>query len=280
MLLHPQPPVQCSSTFLRIHCPLLHNSPAICTPGGNIRKRGRGLRRRTPERNGSDTSGFAAPGPCTAEKKSGAAAAHRAAAERAEAGNPGTALRRQGDERTWREKGENMEGGKERRGGQRRSSAGVPARPVLTLGCFLAWVTIRRNMAAAGSRPLSLPGSAARPPRPAAEAQCHRGPRAAGARRRSPDVAAPPFACSQPAAAGPAAPPRALSPPRAPRLSAAPGPPGSAVPGGCRHLPGHPADHPPPLGSARGASGACACEGESSAVPLMCDLFHEKLSEE
>lgn len=130
MLLHPQPPVQCSSTFLRIHYPLLHNSPAICTPCGNTRKGGCGLRRRTPQRNGSDTSRFAAPGPCTAEKKSGAAAAHRAAAERPEAGNPGTAQGAEAARRREDMEGERRQhgGGKERRGGQRRRSAGVPAR--------------------------------------------------------------------------------------------------------------------------------------------------------
>lgn len=70
-------------------------------------------------------------------------------------------------------------------------------RRVLTLGCFLAWVTITRNMATTGAGEglalyrapaASYPSSCRGPMSPEA-------PGAAGARRRGPDVAAPAFAC-------------------------------------------------------------------------------------
>jgi len=76
-------------------------------------------------------------------------------------------------------RGPGREGGTGPRQGRGRGPTGPRCRrPLLTLGCFLAWLTITRNMAAAGAGEAkrssrSLPGSAVRPPRPAAEAQCH-----------------------------------------------------------------------------------------------------------
>lgn len=93
-------------------------------------------------------------------------------------------------------------------------------------------------------------------------------PGAAGAQRRSPDVAAPAFACSLSAAPRRWPAPRADSAerpsPRSPSVSAAPSRPGSERRSGSRHLPGHPetppqgraGQAPTPLGPAPPGAGA------------------------